>query len=66
MQGNCIGALTIILVVLFSACKKDAPETNTTTDEITVPAGFPAITFPADNAYTQVRWELGKKLFLKT
>lgn len=63
MQGNCIGTLTIILVVLFSACKKDAVESNTTTDGITVPSGFPAITFPADNAYTPTRWELGKKLF---
>lgn len=63
MQGNCIGTLTIILVVLFSACKKDAPESNSTTEDITVPIGFPVVTFPADNAYTQARWELGKKLF---
>lgn len=28
-----------------------------------IPAGFPAIDFPDDNAFTQARWELGKKLF---
>lgn len=28
-----------------------------------LPMGFPAISFPEDNAYTKARWELGKKLF---
>jgi len=28
-----------------------------------IPAGFPSIDFPEDNAFTQARWELGKKLF---
>lgn len=28
-----------------------------------LPKGFPAISFPEDNAYTKARWELGKKLF---
>ena len=28
-----------------------------------IPTGFPEVDFPDDNAFTQARWELGKKLF---
>ena len=28
-----------------------------------IPAGFPAVTFPEDNAFSQERWDLGKRLF---
>ena len=28
-----------------------------------IPIGFPAVSFPADNAFTEARWRLGKKLF---
>lgn len=31
----------------------------------TPPAGFPAIDYPADNAYTPARWQLGKQLFFE-
>jgi len=63
MQGNHISWLTIIIVLVFSACKKEASESTNIVDGITVPMGFSAVSFPADNAYTQARWELGKKLF---
>jgi cytochrome c peroxidase len=31
--------------------------------DFSLPPGFPAISFPEDNAYTKARWKLGKKLF---
>ena len=30
---------------------------------LVIPAGFPEPEFPDDNAFTEARWELGKKLF---
>ena len=51
-----------LLVFLFSACKKDAIITSEPS-KIQIPAGFPQINFPADNVYTEARWQLGKKLF---
>jgi cytochrome c peroxidase len=54
----------LVLLVLFSACKKDAAENEPDeVNRIVVPEGFAEITFPEDNAYSQPRWELGKKLF---
>lgn len=63
MRKAFIGTLAILLAVAFSACKKEAPENTAAQDSIAVPTGFPPIPFPADNAYTPQRWELGKKLF---
>ena len=28
-----------------------------------VPEGFPEVPYPADNAFTEARWQLGKQLF---
>ena len=56
----------LILVIVFSAlwaCKKDTIETASSSPLLTVPKGFPSIPFPADNTFTQARWDLGKKLF---
>lgn len=55
--------ILIAIVLVLSACKKEQIEKADIVDEITIPAGFPAIQFPADNAYTLQRWVLGKQLF---
>ncbi len=55
--------ILIAIVLVLSACKKGQIECISNEDEITIPAGFPAIQFPADNAYTPQRWALGKQLF---
>ncbi len=52
-----------LLLLLLAACRKD-PET-VFNDEYTlrIPAGFPEPSFPADNALTRTRVELGRLLF---
>ena len=55
--------ILIAIILVLSACKKGQIECISNEDEITIPAGFPAIQFPADNAYTPQRWALGKQLF---
>lgn len=52
---NCTG-----LVLLLVSCSKepDAPEPL-----LSVPPGFPAPVFPADNELTEARFALGKRLF---
>lgn len=52
-----------VLVIVLLGCKKDTPTTVDNANEIELPKGFPAIPFPADNGFTQKRWELGKQLF---
>lgn len=55
-----------ICLLVFSGCREnltpcpDFPSSSSLTD---APVGFPPIPFPAENAYTQARWELGKRLF---
>lgn len=53
----------ILIILVISACKKGQIECVSNEDVIPIPAGFPAIQFPADNAYTPQRWALGKQLF---
>lgn len=55
--------LAIAIVLGASSCKKEQKDTPNTQEGIAIPAGFPAIQFPADNAYTPQRWALGKQLF---
>ncbi|MDZ4749136.1 MAG: cytochrome c peroxidase [Saprospiraceae bacterium] len=57
-------ALVIWLILSLIACREDEitiPFSYPSLMEI--PDGFPAIHFPEDNAFTQARWELGKRLF---
>jgi len=55
-----IGALLFFL----SSCQKEANPTIIAEEQlIKIPQGFPPMEFPSDNAFTQARWELGKKLF---
>lgn len=53
------------LILLATGCNKEpvpgpAPGTGSL---LQVPAGFPEPVFPADNAFSEARWLLGKKLF---
>ena len=54
----------IILIVLCIGCTQK--DVQVRTDLLTVPAGFPEIPFPEENAFTIERWVLGKKLFYDT
>lgn len=52
----------VCMLALF-ACKKDVIEVTPANALLEVPKGFPAVPWPADNSFTQARWDLGKKLF---
>jgi len=55
---------SILVAVVLCSCQKDNLfQAPLTVDEFELPAGFPTISYPDDNAYTTARWELGKKLF---
>jgi cytochrome c peroxidase len=58
------------IAVTVSACKKDdieeddeIPESTTTPYNLVIPAGFPAMNIPIDNALTVEGVALGRKLF---
>ena len=53
------------LLLFFPACHKNKDTRLIIEEEnfINIPAGFPPMEFPSDNAFSKARWELGKKLF---
>lgn len=57
----------LFLVMLVAGCSADEnnlpPESFMKSELLRVPEGFPEIPFPAENAFSKERWELGKKLF---
>ena len=54
----------VLSSALFMACSKEKNEVGPVAKEVlTIPEGFPEMTFPEDNKFTPARWELGKKLF---
>ena len=57
----CIAVLCV-LIVCISYSKQTVPPGD---DEIImpIPAGFPLMEVPLDNQYSQIRWQLGKRLF---
>ncbi len=58
--------LLLLVMVTAAACRKIEPPCPIPADSgelLQIPAGFPPMTFPADNALTEARWQLGKKLF---
>ena len=56
--------LSILVAVVLASCQKDNLfQAPLTVAEFELPAGFPTILYPEDNAYTTARWQLGKKLF---
>lgn len=56
--------ILVLLALVIWGCKKD-DVINPVEQKypFALPVGFPAITYPEDNAFTLERWELGKKLF---
>ena len=60
MKQRTLSALLILFA--FSSCEKFRVEEAKSSRLIT-PAGFPAVDFPEDNAFSNARWELGKRLF---
>jgi cytochrome c peroxidase len=56
----------VVLTGLLGGCREiDPPCALPAYSEelLQVPQGFPPVPFPADNALTEARWKLGKKLF---
>ena len=53
----------ILLLTIIACSKQTAVEPLHIPALMEIPAGFPAIEFPADNAFTEERWKLGKELF---
>jgi cytochrome c peroxidase len=48
----------------FISCKEDDVAVPVSFPELmSLPKGFPEISFPKDNSFTKARWDLGKKLF---
>ena len=60
MKQRTLSALLILFA--FSSCEKFRVEEAKSSRLIT-PEGFPAVDFPEDNAFSNARWELGKRLF---
>ncbi len=53
------------ILVGLVACSKDySPRLSN--EIVVIPDGFPAMDFPADNAFSPTRWQLGKALFYDT
>ena len=50
-------------VFFFYSCQKDHINATVENPLLKIPKGFPSVEWPSDNAFTQERWELGKKLF---
>lgn len=49
---------------MLAACQVEEPAQDAPFPLLMeLPAGFPELPFPAENAFTQARWELGKQLF---
>lgn len=57
-----IVGIVMATAVLYS-CSKDTISPEVKKDLTAAPKGFPAIPFPADNPYTERKWQLGKQLF---
>ncbi len=54
----------LVITSLLLSCKQDDVAPNIPTPEfMEIPKGFDEIDFPEDNAFSQARWELGKRLF---
>lgn len=54
----------LILFAMLSACtNEELAPLHQNINLVEIPKGFDAIDFPEDNAYSDARWQLGKKLF---
>lgn len=52
----------IIIAIVLGLGFSNAPD-DPAKELTAIPPGFPAIEFPAENAFSMARWELGKRLF---
>ena len=61
-KGRLAYSLLLFVWISFTSCEvdHDIPEEEPL---IAIPAGFPDVLFPEDNAFTPERWALGKQLF---
>lgn len=57
---------TFSFVCLLLACRNDKIAPALPEPLLAIPEGFPEPEFPADNAFTEARWALGKRLFYST
>ena len=53
----------LFFVAFFASCQKDQVFIKPPNALLATPAGFPSVPWPAENTFTQARWNLGKKLF---
>lgn len=58
-------SLTLIFIagIVFSACESDNSSITPEIKKVDVPSGFPEVVYPEGNEFSDIRWELGKKLF---
>ncbi|MFT4754972.1 MAG: cytochrome c peroxidase [Salibacteraceae bacterium] len=57
-----LSVIGLFTVLFLPSCSKTEPY-KSTNQYLVIPKGFPDIDFPNDNAFSNERWELGKKLF---
>jgi len=55
--------LIVMLSIILSCSQDDVKPSHSAPEFMETPKGFNDIEFPADNAFSQLRWALGKKLF---
>jgi len=56
----------LLMIILFSSCKKNEVDLSITPYKLEIPSHFPAMTIPADNPMTVEGVELGRRLFYDT
>ena len=56
----------IVVIVIFLSCNSPSVSISDSVFEYKVPSFFPEITYPADNAPTALRIQLGRRLFFDT
>ena len=52
----------LLLLFVLVGCEKFSVE-EINPSKLVIPEGFPNVDFPEDNAFSNTRWELGKRLF---
>lgn len=57
------GYFLVTFLIILSCSQDDVEPSHFAPRFMEIPKGFDEIDFPDDNAFSQTRWELGKKLF---
>lgn len=63
MKTNLFWVISVASLLLATGCAKEEPDGPDAPYNLRLPAGFPPMNIPADNALTERRVELGKMLF---